>query len=177
MSLLNYLKQIWDTTSYVNPTRMNHIEDGIYAVSNKVDNLSADDIPYDSNNSVKDMIDNANGDIFTYTADGSKTYAQCFNALFNLCKSKINVNKWQDIKFYIKISDSTLVPFVCNTATGVQLKFSRANSDNINWSIATITLNESSSSYLEYSNSGGTVYTNQVPASGNIFCVNIKTLN
>ena len=56
MSLLNYIKQIWDTTSYVNPTRMNHIEEGIYAVSNKVDNLSADDIPYDNNNSVKDMI-------------------------------------------------------------------------------------------------------------------------
>ena len=57
MSLLNYIKQIWDTTSYVNPTRMNHIEDGIYAVSDKVDNLSADDIPYDSSNSVKDMLD------------------------------------------------------------------------------------------------------------------------
>ena len=25
-----YSKQTWDTTSYVNPTRMNHIEDGIY---------------------------------------------------------------------------------------------------------------------------------------------------
>ncbi len=24
-----YSKQTWDTTSYVNPTRMNHIEDGI----------------------------------------------------------------------------------------------------------------------------------------------------
>ena len=24
-----YEKQIWDTTSYVNPTRMNHIEKGI----------------------------------------------------------------------------------------------------------------------------------------------------
>lgn len=29
-----YSKQTWDTTSYVNPTRMNHIEDGIEAVSN-----------------------------------------------------------------------------------------------------------------------------------------------
>lgn len=28
-----YSKQTWDTTSYVNPTRMNHIEDGIEAVS------------------------------------------------------------------------------------------------------------------------------------------------
>ena len=66
MSLLNYIKQIWDTTSYVNPTRMNHIEEGIYAVSNKVDNLSADDIPYDNNNSVKDKIDNL---IKTYTGN------------------------------------------------------------------------------------------------------------
>ena len=30
-----YSKQTWDTTSYVNPTRMNHIEDGIYDVDNK----------------------------------------------------------------------------------------------------------------------------------------------
>lgn len=29
-----YTKQTWDTTSYVNPTRMNHIEDGIKAVDN-----------------------------------------------------------------------------------------------------------------------------------------------
>ena len=28
-----YDKQTWDTTSYVNPTRMNHIEDGIYNAS------------------------------------------------------------------------------------------------------------------------------------------------
>lgn len=29
-----YSKQTWDTTSYVNPTRMNHIEQGIYDASN-----------------------------------------------------------------------------------------------------------------------------------------------
>ena len=28
-----YSKQTWDTTSYVNPTRMNHIEQGIYDAS------------------------------------------------------------------------------------------------------------------------------------------------
>ena len=28
-----YSKQTWDTTSYVNPTRMNHIEDGIESAS------------------------------------------------------------------------------------------------------------------------------------------------
>ena len=30
-----YSKQTWDTTSYVNPTRMNHIEQGIEDVSKK----------------------------------------------------------------------------------------------------------------------------------------------
>ena len=34
-----YSKQTWDTTSYVNPTRMNHIEDGIYNASSKIYNL------------------------------------------------------------------------------------------------------------------------------------------
>lgn len=52
-----YIKTNWNTNSFINPTNMNHIEDGIYNVSDKVDNLSADDIPYDSNNSVKDQID------------------------------------------------------------------------------------------------------------------------
>lgn len=32
-----YSKQTWDTTSYVNPTRMNHIEQGIYDGSVKAD--------------------------------------------------------------------------------------------------------------------------------------------
>ena len=31
-----YSKQTWDTNSYVNPTRMNHIEDGIEAVDTKI---------------------------------------------------------------------------------------------------------------------------------------------
>ena len=38
---MSYSKQTWDTTSYFNPTRMNHIEDGIYAVdTGKVDKVS-----------------------------------------------------------------------------------------------------------------------------------------
>ena len=32
-----YSKQTWDTTSYVNPTRMNHIEDGIADCATKSD--------------------------------------------------------------------------------------------------------------------------------------------
>lgn len=46
-----YVETSWDTTSYVNPTNMNHIERGI-TNSRKSENIS-----YDSNNSVKDMID------------------------------------------------------------------------------------------------------------------------
>lgn len=52
-----YSKQTWDTSSYVNPTRMNHIESGIEEVSNAIDNLDATHIPYDSNTSVKEKID------------------------------------------------------------------------------------------------------------------------
>ena len=35
-----YSKQTWDTTSYVNPTRMNHIEQGIYDAQTTADNAS-----------------------------------------------------------------------------------------------------------------------------------------
>lgn len=48
-----YSKQTWDTTSYVNPTRMNHIEDGI----EEADSKTADDIEYSTGVSVKDKID------------------------------------------------------------------------------------------------------------------------
>ena len=37
-----YSKQIWDTTSYVNPTRMNHIEQGIYDASNSAAYTTSD---------------------------------------------------------------------------------------------------------------------------------------
>lgn len=36
-----YSKQTWDSTSYVNPTRMNHIEDGIEDTSNSKQETSA----------------------------------------------------------------------------------------------------------------------------------------
>lgn len=48
-----YSKQTWDTTSYVNPTRMNHIEDGIEAVDTK----TANDIDYASGTTIKSKID------------------------------------------------------------------------------------------------------------------------
>ena len=35
-----YSKQTWDTTSYVNPTRMNHIEQGIYDAQETADSKS-----------------------------------------------------------------------------------------------------------------------------------------
>jgi len=83
MSLLNYIKQIWDTTSYFNPTRMNHIEDGIYNVSDKVDNLSADNIPYDSNTSVKEAIDEKPTDI----SDKFVLNTTQFSSLSGTCKA------------------------------------------------------------------------------------------
>ena len=46
-----YSKQTWDTTSYVNPTRMNHIEDGIESAS------TATGTEYSSGVSVKEAID------------------------------------------------------------------------------------------------------------------------
>lgn len=50
-----YSKQTWDTTSYVNPTRMNHIEDGIESAS------TATGTEYSSGVSVKDKIDSKIG--------------------------------------------------------------------------------------------------------------------
>ena len=62
-----YSKQTWDTTSYVNPTRMNHIEDGIYSADTK----TADDIPYSSGVSVKTQIDKKAGKVVINTLNSS----------------------------------------------------------------------------------------------------------
>ncbi len=42
MSYTEYVKQTWDTTSYVNPTRMNHIESGIKSNSDGITSLNND---------------------------------------------------------------------------------------------------------------------------------------
>ena len=42
MSFSPYSKQTWDTNSYVNPTRMNHIENGIKSNSDGVEQLNSD---------------------------------------------------------------------------------------------------------------------------------------
>ena len=64
-----YSKQTWDTTSYVNPTRMNHIEQGI------ADASTATGTEYSSGVSVKDKIDNLIKTVsythqYTITANG-----------------------------------------------------------------------------------------------------------
>lgn len=56
------------TTSYVNPTRMNHIEDGIEAVDGK----TASDIPYSTGVSVKTKLDEAMTSIGTITGNTTK---------------------------------------------------------------------------------------------------------
>ena len=40
---MSYAKQTWDTTSYVTPTRMNHIEDGIESVDTTLSPLADTD--------------------------------------------------------------------------------------------------------------------------------------
>ena len=45
---MSYTEQTWDTTSKVNPTRMNHIEDGIKDNSDALDGLNATLIPLES---------------------------------------------------------------------------------------------------------------------------------
>ena len=61
-----YEKQQWDTTSFVNPTRMNHIEEGIKANSDEVASLNTDlantkkdvsDLNNDLKNTKKDVSD------------------------------------------------------------------------------------------------------------------------
>lgn len=42
MSFTKYVKQLWDTKSFVNPTRMNHLENGIQSCSDGVEGLLSD---------------------------------------------------------------------------------------------------------------------------------------
>ena len=58
---MSYSKQTWDTTSYVTPTRMNHIEDGIESVDTK----TANDIDYVSGTTIKSKIDTIDNTIST----------------------------------------------------------------------------------------------------------------
>ena len=52
-----YSKQTWDTTSYVNPTRMNHIEDGIEANSWKSEEIVYSGLANDSSTGYYVMLD------------------------------------------------------------------------------------------------------------------------
>lgn len=45
MGLINYVKQLWDTTSFVNPTRLNHMEDGIKATADYADGIAYAECP------------------------------------------------------------------------------------------------------------------------------------
>ena len=49
-----YSKQTWDTTSYVNPTRMNHMEEGIYDNSIEIDTIKNNGgVLYPANTTIK----------------------------------------------------------------------------------------------------------------------------
>ena len=58
MAVVPIISQSWDTTSYVNPTRMNNIETNISTLS------KATGIEYSSGVSIKEQIDKKGGKIF-----------------------------------------------------------------------------------------------------------------
>lgn len=60
-----YSKQTWDTTSIFNPTRMNHIENGIESAS------TADGTEYSSGVSVKTQIDKKAGKLVINTLNST----------------------------------------------------------------------------------------------------------
>lgn len=71
-----YSKQTWDTTSYVNPTRMNHIEDGIYDISSQQDeDIVASTRAWAGTSLVFSNIEPANAQLYKLTAveSGSAT--------------------------------------------------------------------------------------------------------
>ena len=80
-----YSKQTWDTTSYVNPTRMNHIEDGIEAADSK----TADDIEYSTGVSVKDKIPQIITKQITTDANGGATLDIDSNSYVVISASKL----------------------------------------------------------------------------------------
>ena len=61
---MSYSKQTWDTNSYVNPTRMNHMEDGIKANSDAIDAV----------NKYENLLTSAN-DLNNVTTPGHYTFA------------------------------------------------------------------------------------------------------
>ena len=79
---MSYSKQMWDTTSYVNPTRMNHIEDGIKDASDSIDSLSANNIPYDSSNTIKQKIDEITNKSYTKVSFTHSSMDSIYKAIF-----------------------------------------------------------------------------------------------
>lgn len=104
-----YSKQTWDTSSYVNPTRMNHIEDGIEGVSNEIDNLDATHIAYDSNTSVKEKIDEllehnvSVGEQITLTNGTNVSYTATDDCYVSIC------SKNPDSMVYISLGNQALL--------------------------------------------------------------------
>ena len=73
-----YSKQTWDTTSYVNPTRMNHIEDGIYDVSAKVEKKYTNTESYDFPKKASEI--SGSNDIYTVQNKGTAFLSYVFNS-------------------------------------------------------------------------------------------------
>jgi len=93
-----YSKQTWDTTSYVNPTRMNHIEDGIESAS------TATGTEYSSGVSVKDNLDG-----ITITGITSNTYVVGSFSVVAFKVGKLAVINIKEITFNANVPDADYV--------------------------------------------------------------------
>ena len=108
-----YSKQTWDTTSYVNPTRMNHIEQGIYDVAEVISKLEtgqSNSITINAN-SYSDLTINFTG---THTSN-----AMVICNLKSTGDNPDNVTAWNNIN---------LVVLPLTTSTSAKVRIFNSNS-------------------------------------------------
>ena len=67
-----YSKQTWDTTSYVNPTRMNHMEQGIYDAEQEI--FTTHNITNKCTQSLTSFKATQNGNIIQISARANQTF-------------------------------------------------------------------------------------------------------
>lgn len=84
MAVIPIISQSWDTSSYVNPTRMNNIETNIATLSN------ATGVKYAEGVSVKDKIDNYNAITFTLNQNINGAKVEVYEHLDFIIVSFVN---------------------------------------------------------------------------------------
>ena len=125
-----YVETSWDTTSYVNPTNMNHIERGI------TNSRKAENIAYDSNNSVKDMIDDLKTnelEIFRFSTADGRYYTITFTSI---TEDRFPFQIWASKQG----SAVSLVMGAVNNRNNINLVYFTDNACSYNQSTKTITI-------------------------------------